>query len=185
MFKSKFSLSIIILSLALMAFLSACGAAAPETDTTAAQPEAIEAPEGSCEGDAAGLASDCAAGEGSAVSLNLEEKEIPAALELPRDVDVATAKDIYQRDDVVLIDVRETWEYEAAHIPDTTLLPMSELQTRLSEIPTDKTVLISCNSGNRSNQVTAFLTQQGYTNVHNVLGGIQAWQAAGYPVNRN
>ena len=57
-----------------------------------------------------------------------------------------------------------------------------EVPARLSEIPTDKEVIVACRSGNRSSQVVEYLRQQGYDNVHNLQGGILAWQQAGLPV---
>ena len=105
------------------------------------------------------------------------------ALELGPDVDVHTAAAAQGRDDVLLIDVREQWEYDQAHIPGITLIPMSEIESRLHEIPTDKEVIVTCRSGNRSGQVTNYLRQSGFNNVHNMEGGIVAWQKAGYEVD--
>jgi phage shock protein E len=53
---------------------------------------------------------------------------------------------------------------------------------RLEEIPTDQQVIVTCRTGNRSGQVTDFLRQNGFDNVHNMEGGIVAWEAAGLPV---
>lgn len=103
-------------------------------------------------------------------------------LNLTPDVDVATVASIQNRDDVVLIDVREQAEYDEKHIPNVTLIPLGTLADRLTEIPTDKTVIVTCRSGNRSGQATDYLRQQGFTNVHNMLGGIVAWEEAGYSV---
>ncbi|MBX3054891.1 MAG: rhodanese-like domain-containing protein [Anaerolineae bacterium] len=103
---------------------------------------------------------------------------------LPATVDVKTVAAVKERDDVVLIDVREQWEYDEGHIPGVTLIPMNEVASRLSEIPTDKEVIVTCRSGNRSGQVADFLRAQGYANVHNMQGGIIAWEAAGLPVDR-
>ena len=86
------------------------------------------------------------------------------------------------RDDVVLIDVREQSEYDEVHIPDITLIPLGTIPDSLDQIPTDKTVIVTCRSGNRSGQATEFLRQQGFDNVHNMEGGIVAWQAAGHAV---
>jgi rhodanese-related sulfurtransferase len=102
--------------------------------------------------------------------------------ELADDVDVHTVAAIKDSEDVYLLDVREPWEYEEAHIPGVTLLPMGEVANRLDEIPRDKEVIVTCRSGNRSGQVTDFLRQNGFDNVHNMTGGILDWQAAGYPV---
>jgi phage shock protein E len=106
------------------------------------------------------------------------------ALALPATVDVATVASIMDRDDVVVLDVREPWEYEAGHIPGVTLIPMGEVPQRLSEIPADKTVVVTCRTGNRSSQVTDYLRQQGFDNVHNMSGGIVDWEAAGYATER-
>lgn len=103
---------------------------------------------------------------------------------LPKTIDVDTASSLQDRDDVVLIDVREQWEYDEGHIPGITLIPMSEIETRLSEIPQDKTIIVTCRSGNRSGQVHTFLEQNGFDNTHNMAGGILAWEAAGLEVER-
>ena len=103
---------------------------------------------------------------------------------LAQSIDVHTAASLQGRDDVVLIDVREQHEYDAGHIPDITLIPMSEIQNRVSEIPTDVEVVLTCRSGNRSGQVHAYLTELGFDNVHNMEGGILAWETEGYEVER-
>lgn len=107
-----------------------------------------------------------------------------AVLDLPQTVDVDTVAEVKDRDDVVVLDVREQWEYDEGHIPGVNLIPMNEVPNRLDEIPTDQTVIVTCRSGNRSGQVADFLRQQGYDNVHNMDGGILAWEAAGYDVER-
>ncbi|MCA9919841.1 MAG: rhodanese-like domain-containing protein [Anaerolineales bacterium] len=114
-----------------------------------------------------------------AVSADLNE-----VLDLADTVDVQTVATIKERSDVVVLDVREQWEYDEGHIPGVTLIPMGEVSSRLSEIPTDKEVIVTCRSGNRSGQVTDFLREQGFDNVHNMEGGIVAWEAAGYDVEQ-
>ena len=101
---------------------------------------------------------------------------------LPDDVDVQTVAEIMDRDDVYLIDVREQWEYDEGHIPGIALIRMQEVPGRLDEIPTDKEVIVTCRSGNRSGQIADYLREQGYDNVHNMEGGILAWEDAGFPV---
>lgn len=113
---------------------------------------------------------------------NTVDNNLP--LELPPSVDVHTVASIKDREDVYLLDVREQWEYDEGHIPGVTLLPMGEVADRLDEIPTDKEVIVTCRSGNRSGQVTEFLRQNGFDNVHNMDGGIVAWDQAGYEVAR-
>ncbi len=103
---------------------------------------------------------------------------------LPDNVSVAQTKALLGRSDVLILDVREQQEYDQGHIPGVTLIPTGEVPNRLSEIPKDKPVIVTCRSGNRSAAVTKLLREQGYTNVHNMEGGIVAWQGAGYPVEK-
>ena len=99
-------------------------------------------------------------------------------------VDVDTVHAIKDNPGVFLLDVREPDEYAAGHIPGITLIPMGDVASRLSEIPTDKEVIVTCRTGNRSGQVADLLREQGFTNVHNMSGGIVAWEEAGYPVEQ-
>ena len=103
---------------------------------------------------------------------------------LPVDIDVATAGKLREMPDVMILDVREQSEWDEVHIPGATLIPMGDIPARIKEIPTDKTVIVQCRSGNRSSQVTDYLRQQGMTNVHNLAGGMNEWQAAGLPVEK-
>lgn len=107
------------------------------------------------------------AADGEAISL----------ADLPTNIDVKTVDQLRDRDDVFLLDVREDWEYAAGHIPGTTLIPLGQLQSRLAELPTDKTIVAVCRSGNRSGQATQLLQQSGFT-VHNMQGGMNAWEQA-------
>lgn len=101
---------------------------------------------------------------------------------LPDSVDVDTVNAVRDNPGVLLLDVREPDEYDAGHIPNITLIPMGEVAARLAELPKDKEIIVTCRTGNRSGQVADFLRDQGFTNVHNMEGGIVAWEAAGYPV---
>jgi len=105
-----------------------------------------------------------------------------APLDLEPNVDIQTVASILDREDVFLLDVREQWEYDAGHIAGNTLIPMESIPSRLTEIPKDQTVIIYCHSGARSQRVTNFLNDQGYTNIHNMLGGIVAWEQAGQQI---
>jgi phage shock protein E len=111
------------------------------------------------------------------------EGKTVALADLPTNIDVKTVDQLRERDDVFLLDVREDWEYAAGHIPGTTLIPLGQLQGRLSELPTDKTIVAVCRSGNRSGQATQLLQQSGFT-VHNMQGGMLAWEQARLSVER-
>lgn len=74
---------------------------------------------------------------------------------------------------------------EQAHLPGTdAFIPYSELETRLAELPPDKgsEILVYCRSGSMSTQASQVLIEAGYTNVANLSGGVQAWQAARPPL---
>ena len=76
-----------------------------------------------------------------------------------------------------LIDVREADEWEAARINGADLLPLSQWPAIAQEKLRDpqEPLLIYCHHGARSAQATAFLLRAGFTDVHNVAGGIDAW----------
>ncbi len=80
----------------------------------------------------------------------------------------------------VLVDVREQDEWDAVHAPNATLIPLSEFQTRYSEMPTEKEIVLICAGGVRSAQAAQFAAQHGYK-VSNLEGGINAWIADGLP----
>jgi rhodanese-related sulfurtransferase len=80
-----------------------------------------------------------------------------------------------------LLDVREDEEWRAGHAQDAVFVPMSELISRLDEVPKGIDVVAVCASGARSAQVTAYLNQNGWT-ARNLEGGMHAWHAAGRPM---
>ncbi len=82
----------------------------------------------------------------------------------------------------MLLDVRTPEEYAAGHIKDAILIPVQVLAERLQEVPHDKQVYVYCHSGTRSARASTLLAAHGFTNIENVVGGIVAWKAAGYPV---
>ena len=83
----------------------------------------------------------------------------------------------------VVIDVREPWEYEAAHIPGVTHIPMGEVVARISEIPADVPVHVICAVGGRSAQVAEYLAAKGHDAI-NIAGGTTAWRQAGLPTQQ-
>jgi adenylyltransferase/sulfurtransferase len=91
------------------------------------------------------------------------------------------AKALLERGGVQLVDVREPWEYEEAHIPGGRLIPVGEVRSRLEEIDKNTPAVIYCRSGGRSAKVVALLQEAGYDKVLNLTGGILAWANAQYP----
>jgi rhodanese-related sulfurtransferase len=82
------------------------------------------------------------------------------------------------------IDVREQVEWDEWHIADTQLVPLAtSVDWVVRNVPDPATTLvISCRSGARSGRLVAHLREQGYSDVHNLRGGIIAWQRDGHPV---
>lgn len=80
-----------------------------------------------------------------------------------------------QGEPVVLIDVREPWEYNIAKISGAQLIPLGTLGTEYKKLDPNGEIVIHCKMGMRSMDATQFLLQQGFTNVKNLTGGIVAW----------
>jgi rhodanese-related sulfurtransferase len=85
----------------------------------------------------------------------------------------------------MLIDVRTDKEVERGLIPGALHIPLHTLPSRLAEIAHDCPVVIYCQSGVRSAHAGAFLAQNGWDNIHNLVGGFGAWAAQGLPVTQN
>lgn len=75
----------------------------------------------------------------------------------------------------VVLDVREPWEYDTCHLPDSLHIPMGEVPSRFNEMNLEAPIVCLCHHGVRSLQVAYFLVNHGFTNVYNMRGGIHAW----------
>jgi rhodanese-related sulfurtransferase len=104
-------------------------------------------------------------------------------MEIPEITVEVLAEKLKSQDQFILLDVREPAELEAARITDARLelAPMSRLASEglnaLSESlrAKDAEIYVMCHHGVRSQQVTAWLVSQGWTNIHSVAGGIDAF----------
>ncbi|HNP19841.1 MAG TPA: rhodanese-like domain-containing protein [Fulvivirga sp.] len=78
--------------------------------------------------------------------------------------------------DVIIIDVREVWEFEELNIGAINM-PLAEIPKKLKELEVyqNKEVIVHCKSGNRSNQAMKYLCKHGFTNVKTLSGGIEAF----------
>jgi len=86
--------------------------------------------------------------------------------------------------DLLILDVRTLSEYDSGHIYGSVWIPHTELDARISELAgyEDHDIIVYCRSGVRSVTASGILDSYNFTTVHNMLGGILAWQSAGYPV---
>lgn len=76
---------------------------------------------------------------------------------------------------LVLLDVREPFEYEICHLPGAKLIPLGELRARVNQLDTSDEIVVNCLSGVRSTQGAALLTEVGFRKVRNLAGGLRAW----------
>lgn len=80
-----------------------------------------------------------------------------------------------------LLDVRETWEYEAVHLPRSLLIPLGQLPLRLAELDPKNLTVALCHHGVRSLQAAYLLSSQGFEDVRNLSGGIDAYAREANP----
>jgi len=122
--------------------------------------------------DAAGYAPGCAApapgraGRGESAGLP-EEVSVEEARRL---LDVPGGR-------ALVLDVREAFEEKICRIEGSTHVPVRELPARLADLPRDRRILVLCHHGGRSRQAVRYLRAQGFPEVSNIEGGIDAWAA--------
>lgn len=95
-------------------------------------------------------------------------------METPLEIDVATAARL-QAEGALLLDVREASEVATCAIPGSQHIPMNQIPESLPDLPKDRLILVQCHHGGRSMRVTQFLRANGFTQVTNIAGGIDAW----------
>ncbi len=76
---------------------------------------------------------------------------------------------------LLLLDVREPWEFEYCHIPGSILIPMAELPSHLDELDREKEIIMICHHGIRSRQMGYYMEQAGFKNIVNLEGGVEDW----------
>jgi rhodanese-related sulfurtransferase len=102
---------------------------------------------------------------------------------IPTDISVAQAYEKHQQG-AFFLDVRSQQEWNQVRIAKSILIPLDELQGRVSELPRDQDIVVVCASGVRSKEGVTILRQAGLSHASCMTGGLQAWEAAGYPLDR-
>ena len=102
-------------------------------------------------------------------------------------VNTLQATMMINKEDALILDVREPAEFNAGHILNARNIPLGELEKRAGELAKwkEKPIVVACASGNRSSSALGVLKKQGFTRAVNLAGGFAAWQQAGLPVGRN
>jgi rhodanese-related sulfurtransferase len=96
----------------------------------------------------------------------------------------AEATLLMNREDALVLDVRESGEWSSGHIPGARHITLAQLEKRMSEIEKfkDRPIIICCASGNRSSSACGKLKKGGFEKVFNLSGGISAWLGANLPL---
>jgi len=99
-------------------------------------------------------------------------------------VSLDEGRQLFESKQVLLFDIREPKEHATGVASGAVLLPMSQLNQRLQEIPKDpaQPVLLICNTQNRSGKVAQSMKEAGWTNVRYVHGGMSGWAKNGWPM---
>jgi len=95
-------------------------------------------------------------------------------------VDAATVHGWIANDEAMLVDVRETSEFDKEHIPGAMLLPLSTFDPELFPTMPGKKVVLHCAVGKRSETAGKMLINEGYEGIIHMTGGLQEWKAAGF-----
>lgn len=98
--------------------------------------------------------------------------------------DVPTVSSFELPDDAPMLDVREYDEWQSGRAPHAMLIPLSELEGRLDELPDVSPLVVACRSGERSSRAVAFLRAKGFDAV-NLEGGMVAWQNSNRPMRHD
>ncbi|MGB4497057.1 MAG: rhodanese-like domain-containing protein, partial [Methylococcaceae bacterium] len=87
----------------------------------------------------------------------------------------------------VIIDVRENDEWNSGHIAGAIHIPLGEISSRVSELAKyqNQAVIMQCRSGSRSAKAADILAKSGFIHVHNMDGGLNAWQKADLKIQQN
>jgi rhodanese-related sulfurtransferase len=103
-----------------------------------------------------------------------------------KEVDSAAALQLINHKNAVVLDVREPSEYAAGHVLNAKLIPLGKLKERMGELEKhkDQPIVVVCRSGNRSGTACFLLGKQGFAQVYNLAGGVQAWQKNNLPLEK-
>ena len=99
-------------------------------------------------------------------------------------VNTAEATHLINREDALVVDVRDPGEYGAGHILGAKNVPLSRLDEGDLAKRKERPVIVYCDGSERSSKAVAALKKQGFTRVVNLSGGLKAWQQAGLPIEK-
>jgi adenylyltransferase/sulfurtransferase len=120
-----------------------------------------------------------ACGRNPTIKKLIDYEEFCGTRRVPIEVEQITPKELRllmnNRKGVVLLDVREPYEYELCRIEGSKLIPLGELKRRFGELDKSSETVVYCHVGTRSARAVELLSSLGFTRVRNLKGGIRAW----------
>lgn len=102
-----------------------------------------------------------------------------------QEIEAKTLKNLIDRQEACLIDVREPGEYASDRIPGAKLLPLTTFDPSVVNCHPDKTLVLYCQSGRRSTLVAQKLFDAGFSQVAHLKGGLPTWKNAGYATEKD
>ncbi len=101
-----------------------------------------------------------------------------------KEIKIAEAVQMMNRDDPVVIDARSPEEFSQGHILNALNIPHDQMQARLGELEPYKSdkIIVYCRTGQRSAKAASILAKNGFTAVYKMNGGMLSWQGANLPV---
>jgi rhodanese-related sulfurtransferase len=99
-------------------------------------------------------------------------------------VDVAELDTLIAAGTVLVLDVREDWEFKGGHVRGAIHVPVKRLPERVGKLKRDRRYAVICQSGSRSRGATDYLIDQGFEGTVSVSGGTGAWARSGRPLVR-
>jgi len=103
-----------------------------------------------------------------------------------KEADTLQAMNLINRNDALLIDVREQSEFDSGHIINSKLFPAGKLKERVGELEKyrERPIILVCRSGARATPIVSWLGKQGFAQVYLLSGGVVAWQKAKLPLEK-
>jgi rhodanese-related sulfurtransferase len=103
-----------------------------------------------------------------------------------KDVPPADAVRLINREDALVLDVREENEFKSGHIINAVHIPVGLMESRINELEShrERAILVACRSGQRAAKAAVMLNRQGFSNVYKLAGGMMAWESASLPVEK-
>ena len=101
-----------------------------------------------------------------------------------KEIDSRAAVQLINYQEALVLDVRDDSEYADGHLPNSRHIPSADFESRWHELEKykDKPIVVIYQSGVRSQHASTVLHKNGFTQVHNLMGGIDAWRRASLPI---